>query len=174
MTPGMFVPGQRHPLHQPFAALGSTHTVPMSESGTRRWRLNAQSLLQPRTSTTRSPCWINKSTIALVSFRRLCIRVATSIPSQADALSDRVVGSQQERWRDRHAERRRGLFVLPFPRCLLGDLDVGGGGVEAFRTSSTTSCHQCSEGELSSPSRRWRVSVNCASWCHASQFLRVL
>jgi hypothetical protein len=72
------------------------------------------------------------------------------------------------------AEGLRGLFVLPFALRLLRGLKVGGDGVEAFRTSSTTSCHQCSAGALSSPSSRWRVSVNCGSWCHASQFARVL
>src|SRR5262249_45102928 len=66
------------------------------------------------------------------------------------------------------------LFVLPFALRLLGDLEVGADGVGAFRTSSTTSCHQCSEGTRSSPSSRWRVSVNCGSWCHASQSARVL
>jgi hypothetical protein len=63
---------------------------------------------------------------------------------------------------------------LPFAFPLAGDFEVGGGSVEAFRTSSTTSCHQCSAGALSSPSSRWRVFVNCGSWCHASQFERVL
>src|SRR5262249_62143558 len=66
--------------------------------------------------------------------------------------------------RDRHAEGRRGLFVLPFALRLLGDLEVGGGGVEAFRTSSTTSCHQYSAGTLSSPSSPPPVSVNFESW----------
>src|SRR5207302_2064828 len=85
-----------------------------------------------------------------------------------------LIRPRQQRRRDRQAEDLRGLFVLPFALRLLGDLAVGGGGVEAFRTSSTTSCHQCSAGALSSPSSRWRVSANCGSWCHASQFARLL
>ncbi len=90
------------------------------------------------------------------------------------SLVNYLIRPRQQRRRDRQAEDLRGLFVLPFALRLLGDLAVGGGGVEAFRTSSTTSCHQCSAGELSSPSSRWRVSVNCGSWCHASQFARAL
>jgi hypothetical protein len=43
-----------------------------------------------------------------------------------------------------------------------------------FLTSSTTSCHQCSAGPLSSPSSRRRVSANCGSWCQASQSARAL
>src|SRR4029453_6166832 len=82
--------------------------------------------------------------------------------------------SQQDRVWDPQAEDFRAPFLLPFALRLLGDVAGGGGGVEAFRTSSTTSCHQCSAGALSSPSSRWRVSVNCGSWCHASQFARVL
>ena len=90
------------------------------------------------------------------------------------SLVNDLIRPRQQRRRDRQAEDLRGLFVLPFALRLLGDLAVGGGGVEAFRTSSTTSCHQCSAGALSSPSSRWRVSVNCGSWCYASQFARVL
>lgn len=63
----------------------------------------------------------------------------------------------------RQAERRRELFVLPLALRLPGDLEVCAGGVEPSRTSSTTSCHQYSEGALSSPSSRWRVSVNFGS-----------
>jgi hypothetical protein len=90
------------------------------------------------------------------------------------SLVNYLIRPRQQRRRDRQAEDLRELFVLPFALRLPGDLVVGGGGVEAFRTSSTTSCHQCSAGALSSPSSRWRVSVNCGSWCHASQFARVL
>src|SRR3989441_8193271 len=93
-------------------------------------------------------------------------------PRWSSMLLDDLIRSHRRR--DRQAEDLRGLFVLPFALRLLGDLAVGGGGVEAFRTSSTTSCHQCSAGALSSPSSRWRVSVNCGSWCHASQFAPVL
>jgi hypothetical protein len=75
--------------------------------------------------------------------------------------------------RDRQVERRRALFGLPFVVRLLGDLELGGDGAAVFRTSSPTLCHQCSAGALSSPSSRWRVSVNCESWCHASQSARV-
>src|SRR5207245_413850 len=90
------------------------------------------------------------------------------------SLVNDLIRPRQQRRRDRQAEDLRGLFVLPFALRLLGDLELGGGGVEAFRTSSTTSCHQCSAGALSSPSSRWRVSANCGSWCHASQFAWLL
>jgi hypothetical protein len=69
----------------------------------------------------------------------------------------------------RQFERLRGLFVVPFAVRLLRDLEVGKGGAAPFRTSSTTSCHQCSAGALSSPSSRRRVSANVGSWCHPSQ-----
>src|SRR5215470_13775149 len=74
----------------------------------------------------------------------------------------------------RHAERPRGFFVLPLAFALLSDLEGGWRAGVALLTSSTTSCHQCSAGALSSPSSRWRVSVNFGSWCHASQLARVL
>src|SRR4029450_3428092 len=81
--------------------------------------------------------------------------------------------SQQDRVWDPQAEALRAPLLLPFARRLLGDLAGGGGGVEAFRTSSTTSCHQCSAGAPSSPSSRWRVAANWGSWGPASRSARV-
>ena len=80
----------------------------------------------------------------------------------------------QHRGRVRQVERLRGLFVLPFAFRFFRVVAMGGVGAAAFRTSSTTSCHQCSAGALSSPSSRWRVSANVGSWCHPSQSARVL
>jgi hypothetical protein len=56
--------------------------------------------------------------------------------------------------RVRQVERLRGRVVLPFAFRLLRALEVGGDGDAVFRTSSTTSCHQCSAGALSSPLSR--------------------
>jgi len=49
-----------------------------------------------------------------------------------------LIRPQQQRRRDRQPGGRRRLFILPFALRLLGGLEVGGGGVDAFRTSSTT------------------------------------
>jgi hypothetical protein len=65
--------------------------------------------------------------------------------------------------RVRQVERLRGFFVLPLAFRLFRDFGVGRGGVVVFRTSSTTSCHQCSAGTLSRPSSRWRVSAKVGS-----------
>src|SRR5712691_1688168 len=64
-------------------------------------------------------------------------------------------------------------LVLRFEARLLPRLGAAGGDVAAFLISSTTSCHQCSAGPLSSPSSRRRVSPNRGSLCHPSQSARV-
>ena len=102
-----------------------------------------------------------------VSLQR-CDRRCHELPA-----STAEAGPPQHRGRDRQVERLRGL-ALPLAFRLSADLEVGEGGAAVFRTSSTTSCHQCSAGALSSPSSRWRVSANDGSWCHPSQSARVL
>ena len=82
-------------------------------------------------------------------------------PLKSRPLLDHLIRPRQHRRGDRQDERLRGL--LPFALRLSGDLAVGGSGAAAFRTSSTTSCHQCSAGTLSSPSSRWRVSAKVGS-----------
>ena len=77
------------------------------------------------------------------------------------------------RRRNGYAERLRGRLVLCFTFALLTDFDRDGARVDAFRTSSTTSCHQCSHGTFSNASSWRRVSVNCGSWCHPSQSRRL-
>ena len=99
---------------------------------------------------------------------------ALSSQGMARCRAPRLIRPREHGRRDRQDERLRGLLVLPFTLRLIGDLAVGGGRAAAFRTSSTTSCHQCSAGALSSPSSRWRVSANVGSWCHPSQSARVL
>ena len=101
------------------------------------------------------------------------VAVRPAVPCAAGA-STAEVGPPQHRGRDRQAERLRRLFALPLGFRLCADLEVGEGGAAVFRTSRTTSCHQCSAGALSSPSSRWRVSANVGSWCHPSQSARVL
>src|SRR5262245_46611534 len=77
--------------------------------------------------------------------------------------------ARPHRERNDQVERLRGLLVLPFAFLFLRSLAVEEDDATAFRTSSTTSCHQCSAGEFSSPSSRWRVSANRGSWCQPSQ-----
>ena len=89
------------------------------------------------------------------------------------ALFDHLIRPLQERRPHRQTYRRRGFFVLAFDVRLIAGFEGRGGVASYFLTSTTTSCHQCSTGPLSSPSICPRVTANCRSWCHASQAARV-
>jgi hypothetical protein len=86
--------------------------------------------------------------------RRPVERIAhTGSHQWASCLLAEVVDARERRWNGQ-AERVRELLVFSFAFRLLRGLEVEEGEAAGFRTSSTTSCHQCSAGTLSSPSSR--------------------
>src|SRR5437773_3874754 len=90
------------------------------------------------------------------------VRLAYPWPSRFPRSS---IGGQKDR------QLYRLLFFEPLFPAPLGA--AGARLVPPFLTSSTTSCHQCSSGPVTSPSSWRRVSANRGSLCHSSQSARV-